>query len=56
MERKMTKDRNYYRNLDTALLKEEIHYGINVNWQELAIALAERLNTIRREVIDEMGD
>lgn len=50
------KDRGYYRSLDTALLKEEIHYGINVNWQELAIALTERLNTIRREVIDELGD
>ena len=50
------KDRDYYRSMPTAELKEQIHYGINVDWKELAIALTERLDTIRREVYDEVGE
>lgn len=50
----MTKDRNHYRTMSTSELQEEVRYGIAVDWQELAIALAERLDTIRREVYDEM--
>ncbi len=50
----MTKDRDYYRSLETKELREEVHYGINVDWHELAIALAERLDTIRRETLDEV--
>ena len=49
------KDRDYYRCLPTAALKEEIHYGTNVDWHELAIAMAERLDTVRNEVYDEVG-
>jgi hypothetical protein len=50
------KDRSYYRCLSTTALKEQIHYGINVDWKELAIALSERLDTIRREVYDEFDN
>jgi hypothetical protein len=39
--------------LPTAALREEIHYGIDVDWEELAIALSERLGTIRDEVYKE---
>lgn len=51
-----TKDRSYYRCLSTTALKEQIHYGIDVDWKELAIALTERLETIRREVYDEVAE
>lgn len=49
------KDRSYYRTMETTALREEIHYGINVDWKELAIALAERLDTVRNEVYDAVG-
>lgn len=53
----MNDDRNYYRCLDTEELKEAVRYGLaDTNWHELAIVLAERLDTIRRETLDEMGD
>lgn len=39
----MTKDRNDYRSMSTADLCEQVRYAINPNWEELAIALAERL-------------
>lgn len=51
----MTKDRNYYRTLDSTLLEEEVKYGIDVDWMELAVALAERMNKVRHEVMDEMA-
>jgi hypothetical protein len=50
----MAHDRDYYRGMPTNELKEQIHYGISVDWRELAIALTERLETIRREVYDEV--
>jgi hypothetical protein len=50
---KLTKDRNYYRKLSVFELWEETKYGINVDWHELAIALGERLETIRDEVYEE---
>lgn len=37
------KDRNDYRAMSSHDLIQEAHYGININWQELAIALSERL-------------
>ena len=49
------KDRNYYRAMSLKELREQAKYGINVDWKELAIALTERLNTIRREVYDEVA-
>lgn len=52
----MSKDRNYYRCMATSELKEEVRRGINVDWEELAIVLAERLETIRREVYDEVAE
>ena len=45
----MKKDRSYYRALTHNELWEETKYGINVDWHELAIALTERLGTIRHE-------
>jgi hypothetical protein len=47
------KDRSYYRKLDTSELREQVKYGVDVDWQELAIALSERLGTIRDEVYEE---
>lgn len=51
-----TRDRNDYRSMDTRQLQEEIRYAVSPDWQELAIALAERLDTIRRDTIDEMSE
>jgi len=45
----MTKDRDYYRNLPTSELIVEVRYGINIDWRELAIALAERLEDEERD-------
>lgn len=50
----MTKDRNDYRTMSTSELQEEVRYAVSPDWQELAIALAERLDTIRREVYDDL--
>jgi hypothetical protein len=50
------KDRNDYRSMSTRQLQDEIHYAVNPDWQELAIVLAERLDTIRRDTLDEMRD
>jgi len=49
------KDRDHYRCQTTTALQEEVRYGVNVDWQELAIALAERVDTVRDEVYDELG-
>jgi hypothetical protein len=51
-----TKDRSYYRKLDTSELREQVKYGVDVDWKELAIALSERLRTIRDEVYEETRD
>lgn len=50
----MKKDRSYYRALTHNALREQADYGINVDWKELAIALTERLDTIRDEVLTEV--
>jgi hypothetical protein len=47
-----TKDRNDYRSMDTAALCEETRYARNPNWEELAIALAERLEQKQRRLQD----
>lgn len=52
----MPKDRNDYRSMATKELQHEVKYPTNPDWQELAIVLAERLDTIRRETIDDMRD
>lgn len=39
----MKKDRTDYRAMSNDELINESDYGINVDWKELAIALAERL-------------
>lgn len=53
---KPTKDRSYYRRLSTSELEELTHYGIDVDWHELAIAMCERLSTIRDEVYAEVTE
>lgn len=50
------KDRSYYRKLSTSELEELTHYGIDVDWHELAIAMCERLSTIRDEVYAEVTE
>jgi hypothetical protein len=52
----MKKDRTYYRDMPHNALREEADYGIDVDWKELAIALTERLDTIRAEVYEETRD
>lgn len=52
----LKKDRNDYRSMDTKELQEEVRYAVNPDWKELAIALTERLDTIRREVYDEVSE
>lgn len=44
------KDRDHYRGLSTAELLEQVHYGIDVDWKELSIALTERLKATRRKL------
>lgn len=51
-----TKDRSYYRLLSTSELEELTHYGIDVDWKELAIVMCERLATIRDEVYAEVTE
>ena len=51
-----TKDRTYYRRLATSELEQLTHYGKDVDWRELAIALAERLADIRDEVCAEVTE
>jgi hypothetical protein len=51
-----TKDRSYYRRLTTSELEQLTHYGKDVDWRELAIALAERLADIRDEVCAEVTE
>lgn len=48
----MTKDRDYYRSMSTADLCEQVSYAINPDWQELAIALAERLAAKNQQLTD----
>lgn len=47
-------DRNYYRMLTNAELVEQVRYGTEINWHELAIVLAERLETVRDGILDEL--
>ena len=48
-------DRNYYRMLSDQELVEQVRYGTDVNWHELAIVLSERLVRVREDVLDEIG-
>ena len=50
------KNRDYYRMLSTSELEQLTHYGTDIDWQELAIALAERLADIRDEVCAEVTE
>lgn len=51
-----TKDRSYYRKLSTSELEHLNHYGIDEDWRELAIAIGERLASIRDEVYEEVTE
>lgn len=51
-----TKDRSYYRMLSTSELEHLNHYGIDEDWRELAIAIGERLASIRDEVYEEVTE
>lgn len=46
-----TKDRDYYACLSTDQLEEEVKYGINVDWHELCIALAARLEKAKQDIL-----
>jgi len=48
----MKKDRNDYRAMTDMELINESVYGIDVDWKELALVLAERLEAKRREFPD----
>lgn len=37
-----TKDRTDYRQMELSALVDEAKYGINIDWRELAVVLAER--------------
>ena len=54
-EGKGMNDRNYYRMLSDQELVEQVRYGADVNWHELAIVLAERLVRVREDILDEIG-
>lgn len=43
------RDRDHYRGLQTTELLDEVKYALDPDWQELAIVLAERIVTMRRE-------
>jgi hypothetical protein len=47
-------DRNYYRMLSNDELVDHVVYGNDVNWHELAIVLAERLEMVREDILDEI--
>ena len=45
----MSKSRDDYRCMGTKALQEEVKYAINPDWREVAIALSERIDEIRRK-------
>lgn len=47
MTQTITKDRTHYRALTDAELIEEAKRGVRVDWRELGLVLAERLETNR---------
>jgi hypothetical protein len=47
--KKLLNDRSNYRKLSTFDLWELTRYGVDVDWKELAIALAERVETVYDE-------
>lgn len=46
------KDRDYYRCATDKYLIEQAQHGIDVDWRELAVALAERVDELARELED----
>ena len=48
----MTHDRDYYRALEDRELLDAVRYAIptQINWEELAIVLAERLDRANRDL------
>ena len=48
----ITRDRNYYRHMTNRELVETARCGVNLDWQELAIVLAERVDDLKRRLDD----
>lgn len=48
------KDRDYYRCATDRYLIEQVQHGIDVDWRELAVALAERVDELA-ERVDELA-
>jgi anti-sigma28 factor (negative regulator of flagellin synthesis) len=47
---KLTRDRNYYRQMTNKELVEQAETYMHTNWQELAIVLAERVTSLKRRL------
>jgi hypothetical protein len=48
----ITRDRSYYRHMTNKELVETARCGVNLDWQELAIVLAERVDDLKRRLDD----
>jgi hypothetical protein len=48
----ITRDRSYYRHMTNRELVETARCGVNLDWQELAIVLAERVDDLKRRLDD----
>jgi hypothetical protein len=47
---KLTRDRNYYRQMTNKELVEQAETYMHTNWQELAIVLAERVTSLKHKL------
>ena len=47
---KLTRDRNYYRQMTNKELVEQAETYMHTNWQELAIVLAERVSDLKHRL------
>ena len=45
-----TRDRSYYRDMTNKELVETARCGVNLDWQELAIVLAERVSDLKHRL------
>jgi hypothetical protein len=46
----ITRDRSYYRDMTNKELVETARCGVSPDWQELAIVLAERVDSLKRRL------
>lgn len=47
---RLTRDRNYYRQMTNKELVEQAETYMHTNWQELAIVLAERVSDLKHRL------